>query len=180
MVRSAVAAYLDRAPDEQGRLARLLAALETSADLTCRTEYQGHVTCGAVVLDPGGRVLHIHHNALDRWLLPGGHLESSDESLPGAALREVGEETGIDASLLTPLDGVETVPLDVDVHPIPANPARDEAAHWHFDLRYAFQIAAVPEVRLQPEEVSRFGWLDLESVPSPQIRAKLAPMTRRA
>jgi 8-oxo-dGTP pyrophosphatase MutT (NUDIX family) len=173
MIRASIETYLSHAPDESHRLARLLAAADTSADLTCRKEYRGHVTCGAVVLDAAGRVLHLHHNALNRWLLPGGHLEPSDETLPGAALREVAEETGIVATSLAPLDGFESRPFDIDVHPIPANLAKEEAAHWHFDLRYVFQVTAVPQVRLQAEEVSFFDWLDPESVPSSEIRAKL-------
>lgn len=173
-IRSTVAAYLDCVPDERDRLARLIVALNTSADLTCRKEYRGHVTCGAVVLDSGGRVLHIHHNALNRWLLPGGHLEPSDETLPGAALREVAEETGIVATSLAPLGGSESRPFDIDVHPIPASLAKGEEAHWHFDLRYAFQITAAPQVRLQADEVSCFDWLAPGTVPSSEIRAKLA------
>ncbi|WP_406403626.1 NUDIX domain-containing protein [Streptomyces sp. NBC_00879] len=51
---------------------------------------------------PTGRVLHIKHRALNRWLLPGGHLEPDDTSLLAAAQRELTEETGIPASVVLP------------------------------------------------------------------------------
>ncbi len=154
-IRATVAAYLQRYPDEVERLAALSAALDDGGDLTSRTTFTGHVTCSAAVCDPAGRVLHIRHNVLKRWLRPGGHLEPADGALVGAAVREVGEETGIPAVALRLVD---EVPVDIDVHPIPANAGRDEPDHWHFDLCFAFTTAAAPEVRLQAEEVHDFRW----------------------
>ena len=49
---------------------------------------------GGVVLDDAGRALMIYRN--NRWDLPKGHLETG-ETLAQCALREVKEETGIDA-----------------------------------------------------------------------------------
>jgi 8-oxo-dGTP pyrophosphatase MutT (NUDIX family) len=54
---------------------------------------------------PDGRVLHVKHLALNRWLLPGGHLEAEDSSLLAAAQRELTEETGIPASAVIPAGG---------------------------------------------------------------------------
>lgn len=92
----------------------------------------GHFTASAFVLSPArDSILLVHHSKLRRWLQPGGHLESHDVDPVAAARREVLEETGLDA--LEPLDeGL----LDVDVHEIPAR--RDEPAHLHLDLRFAF------------------------------------------
>ena len=54
----------------------------------------GHITCTAVVLHPDReRVLLVHHHRLQRWLLPGGHVEESDAILADAARREAIEET---------------------------------------------------------------------------------------
>ena len=50
---------------------------------------------GGVVVDDGGRVLMIYRN--NRWDLPKGHLEPC-ETLAACALREVSEETGIEAA----------------------------------------------------------------------------------
>ena len=53
------------------------------------------LAAGAVLVDPrSGQVLLLHHRGEDRWCFPKGHVEPG-ESLLGAAIREVHEETGI-------------------------------------------------------------------------------------
>jgi 8-oxo-dGTP pyrophosphatase MutT (NUDIX family) len=48
-----------------------------------------------LVFSPAGdRILIVHHRRLDRWLLPGGHIEPEDAEVWDASRREVLEETG--------------------------------------------------------------------------------------
>lgn len=176
-IRTTVAAYLQRHPDEAGRLAPLSDALDHNSDLTSRSTFTGHVTCSALVCDPNGRILHIRHNALNTWLRPGGHLEPEDTTLTGAALREVTEETGIPAEALTLVD--ET-PIDIDVHPIPANPSKGEPEHQHFDVRFAFTTASAPAVTLQDEEVHDFAWLPAAEIEPAVLAERIAPITSSA
>jgi 8-oxo-dGTP pyrophosphatase MutT (NUDIX family) len=170
-IRAAVDTYLGCHPGDVGRIAPLINALADPGDLASRTTFTGHVTCSAIVLDQAGHVLHIRHNALNAWLCPGGHLEPADSSLAEAALREVGEETGIDIRALTTVD---EMPIDIDVHPIPANPARGEPGHQHFDLRYAFMAAARPEICLQRDEVHDFAWLPAAEIQSAHLAERIA------
>ncbi len=68
------------------------------------------VAVGAVVIDPRGRVLLIRRArepAAGAWTVPGGRVENG-ESLEAAVLRELGEETGLDARVVGSL-GCETV-----------------------------------------------------------------------
>ncbi|MGW5236598.1 hypothetical protein ACWEQU_30980, partial [Streptomyces nodosus] len=49
------------------------------------------------------------------------------------------------------------VPLHVDAHTIPANPAKDEPEHTHVDFRFLFRSTA-DDVELQQEEVTAYSW----------------------
>ena len=74
----------------------------------------------------------MHHHRLERWLLPGGHVETSDPSLAAAAAREALEETFVQ---LDP--GVTPVLTGIDVHGIP--PKKGEPFHLHHDLIWCFR-----------------------------------------
>ncbi len=110
----------------------------------------GHITCTALVLHPDGeRVLMMHHHRLQRWLLPGGHVEEWDASPAVAAAREAFEETSV---MIDP----RFVPLlvGVDVHGIP--PKRDEPFHLHHDLIWCFR--AVTDRIEESDEAPRVMW----------------------
>ncbi|WP_411076725.1 NUDIX domain-containing protein [Streptomyces sp. cmx-10-25] len=69
------------------------------------------VAASAVVVDGQGRLLLQRRRDNDLWALPGGAMETA-ESLPGAAVREVKEETGLDVEI-TGLVGTYTDPRHV-------------------------------------------------------------------
>ncbi|WP_258039844.1 NUDIX domain-containing protein [Streptomyces sp. SM1] len=110
-IRTTVDTYLARHPHEREQLSALLDALDRPGeDIASRSTFTGHVTCGAIVVDQLGRILHVLHLASGKVLVPGGHTEPTDDSLAAAALRELHEETGIPARAVTPWPGYETVP----------------------------------------------------------------------
>lgn len=175
-VRDTLNAYLDQHPEDKDSLTALVAALGDSAEtITTRKEFRGHVTAGALLLRPDGRVLLVEHKALSKWLFPGGHLEETDETLMGAALRELAEETGISPELVTP---DSPVPLDIDVHPIPANPAKDEPDHQHFDFRFLFRTTA-DVGSLQAEEVLDYSWQFADTITAEPLRSRLLALPVR-
>lgn len=165
-----VEAYLERHDGERTRLAALTSSLALRLPVAERSTVTGHVTCSAVLINSARKVLHVRHNTLGRWLRPGGHLEVSDTSLLGAALREVEEESGI---RLGDAAAQDLLPLDIDVHSIPANLDKGEPDHQHFDLRYAFTLSVTPSVVLQVEEVNAFDWRPVEQVEPVALREKL-------
>lgn len=169
-VRTSVDAYLDAHPEDKAHVAPLLELMDQAPDVTSRTEFRGHVTAGAVLVNESGRVLQLHHNALDKWLLPGGHVESVDLSLAGAALRELVEEAGLNGGAVA-LAGA--APVHIDVHPIPANERKGEPEHWHADFRFVFRLERDADVRLQEEEVSGYAWRRAEELTDPVLRARV-------
>ncbi|GAB3221253.1 hypothetical protein GCM10027447_06680 [Glycomyces halotolerans] len=159
--------YLNRHPGDKPGLGPLLDALDGPDPIATRARLAGHVTCGTVVLNEDGKVLHIWHRALDRLLLPGGHTEPDDTSLTEAAVREVAEETGLHPHHLTPSgDG----PLHIDVHRIPDFPAKRKPEHWHADFRYAFTYTGEASLALQDEEVTDTVWVPVDEIADRTLR----------
>jgi 8-oxo-dGTP pyrophosphatase MutT (NUDIX family) len=92
-----------------------------------------------------------------------------------AALRELAEETGIDPDLVTP---ISPIPLHIDVHPIPANPAKDEPDHQHFDFRFLFRTDADVS-GLQAEEVLDYSWQFADTITAEPLRSRLLAVPAR-
>ncbi|MGW0467957.1 NUDIX hydrolase [Streptomyces sp. NPDC003027] len=173
-IRETLYEYLDAHPDEKWRLSLIGELLDADHDVTSRKTFDGHLTAGAILADPAGRVLLIKHRALNRWLLPGGHLERQDESLLEAAQRELTEETGIPVSAVIP---VGHRPLHVDAHHIPANPAKDEPSHRHFDFRFLFRTHS-DAVELQEEEVTAAAWRYADEIENETLRTRVLEALR--
>ncbi len=127
-------------PEQAEVVARIEALVRSHSDCFVRTCLPGHVTGSAFVVSADHRAcLLLHHRKLDRWLQPGGHADG-DPHVDRVALREAREESGIeDLELWRPARG-ELVPLDVDVHRIPAHGTEPE--HEHHDVR--FLVVAPP------------------------------------
>jgi 8-oxo-dGTP pyrophosphatase MutT (NUDIX family) len=173
-IRDTLADYLDAHPDEKWQLAAIPELLDAEANLSSRKEFRGHVTAGAILADPAGRILHVKHRALNRWLLPGGHLEGGDTSLLAAAQRELTEETGIPASVVIP---ARDRPIHVDAHHIPANPAKGEPDHRHFDFRFLLRTSA-EIVELQTEEVTAAAWRYADTIADEILRSRVMQALR--
>ncbi|MET7828936.1 NUDIX domain-containing protein [Streptomyces sp. NPDC005386] len=174
-IRATVEAYLSRHAEDRDNLDGLLAVLDGTDEPSSRATLPGHVTCSAVVIDRDRRVLHIDHRATGLTLCPGGHIEAGDRTLLAAAVREVCEKAGLRPGDLSLTPHFLDEPIDVDAHNIDANPAKDEAAHQHFDIRFPFYLTAEqpPTLALQDEEVASAQWLPYSDVRSPTLRAKL-------
>jgi 8-oxo-dGTP pyrophosphatase MutT (NUDIX family) len=149
----------------------IVALLADSTHPFSRDQYTpGHITCTGLVFNGSGdSILLVHHLRLNRWLLPGGHVEPEDATLADAAKREVLEETGASLDL-----AFEAMLVNVDVHPIP--PKKLEPLHLHHDLIFVFRAAGESTV-CSPEsrEVRWCGLDEFDSYALPRpIRRALA------
>ncbi|MEO8371610.1 MAG: NUDIX domain-containing protein [Candidatus Solibacter sp.] len=148
---SALARGFTDATDGQAlkSLELILQLLDCSPEPFSRDHFTpGHITTSGMVLAPGRRrVLLVHHRRLERWLLPGGHVEPGDATIADAARREVVEETGA-------VLGARAMLAGADVHGIPAK--RGEPYHLHHDLLFAFE-ALGEEIQVS-EESHAVAW----------------------
>jgi 8-oxo-dGTP pyrophosphatase MutT (NUDIX family) len=168
---ASVAALLHRFdPGDDGEAAKskelVLALLSSSAEPFSRRQFNpGHITCTGLVLSPArDRILLVLHRRLQRWLLPGGHVEPDDALIGDAGRREVVEETG---AILR----ADSAPLlvGVDVHGIP--PRRDEPFHLHHDLIFLFHSAS--DAFHIAEEVRDVAWCSVAEFDRYQLPGSL-------
>ena len=183
-VAKIVAEYLATFPNEvelQRPVADLVCRF-VGADVIDRKNFAGHLTASALVVNrERAEVVLIKHKALDRWLQPGGHVEPGDASPLAAAIRELKEEVGIDGSRLRVIAprGDELVPMDIDSHPIPANPRKDEPAHMHHDFRYLFVVDGA-ELATDFGEVDDCRWVAISAPPPREAFPRLLEKAREA
>jgi 8-oxo-dGTP pyrophosphatase MutT (NUDIX family) len=159
-------------PSEERARAEMVLLTADSSDPFSRYSFNpGHFTAAGCVLSPdGGSVLLVHHNRLERWLQPGGHIDPGDASVVGAARREVVEETGVMLADTTP------ELLDIDIHPIPSG--KGEPRHRHFDLRFLF-CATSAELEPAKDEVGEARWVPFAEVTELSTEASLRRMVKK-
>ena len=179
--RASLRAWLDayrRAwPDETAVVGRIRALIERRSDCLLRTCFDpGHLTASAWVCTPdAAQCVLLHHAKLDRWLQPGGHADG-DPRLAEVARREVHEETGLAAPTPFHWNGA-LVPLDLDVHVIPAR--RNEPAHEHHDVRFLL-IAAHAAPLVLSEESRAVRWLPVARLAEFTAEESVLRLARKA
>lgn len=150
------------------------------------TSTSRHLTASAVVFDPArGLVLVIDHRASGQRQFPGGHVDA-DQTPAEAAIREVREECGVDATLWTgpqvDLPGAvwHPSPFMTAEFPAPAKPANGAPAHHHIDeLFLATADSATPLVP-QLNEVAAATWLPVDRITEYAVRAEVPLVTQLA
>ena len=127
---------------------------------------KNHFTATGIVINSEKQVLMIFHNKLNVWLPPGGHVEENE--LPDTAvLREIFEETGIKAIIMSAKQESHLAdehcreleyPFTILLEDI-----EGDGTHNHIDMIYL--CAAVnEELVLQKSEVSDVGWFSFEQI----------------
>jgi 8-oxo-dGTP pyrophosphatase MutT (NUDIX family) len=145
--------------DEQEHLrAAYVAHLAEHPDGLWRSCLPAHLTAGALVLSHDRRhvLLNLHGKAR-RWFHFGGHLESGDATLAGAALREATEESGLEGLK------VDEVPLHLSRHAVefcgPAGSAD------HLDVRFLALLGTDTEPETS-EESLEVRWWPVDELPT--------------
>jgi len=114
------------------------------------------------------KVLFIHHKKFDRWMIPGGHAETTENPVE-AVLREAHEETSLSPHLVSFLhrkfqetDSEWLLPPEYFFEQrIPAHKEKNE--HFHLDCAYV-AIAHDDTIRHREEESNDIRWFTEDEV----------------
>ena len=147
--------YAESHPEQKITADRMLDFVRSTPHCFERSHAAGHMTGSAWLLNPAGdkALLTLHHN-LQRWMQTGGHADGDPDTLR-VALKEAEEESGITG--IVPISGEI---FDVDIHLIPARPAKGEPAHFHYDVRYL--LRAPHEQYAISQESDDLAWWSAE------------------
>lgn len=154
-----LARYGDVWPDEHAVTERFVRFVRDHHDCLQRSCVPGHITSSCWILSPAGtHALLTHHRKLSRWLQLGGHVDG-DGDVAASALREAREESGMHDFEVVRWAGERLVPLDLDVHTIPARKSDPEHLHW--DVRFLLRVPHEQPLQLS-EESNQLQWVPLE------------------
>lgn len=163
--------YKSRWPMESATVNRFIRFVEVYDTCFERSLEIGHVTGSAWVVDKSGqRVLLTHHRKLNRWLQLGGHADG-ESNVQAVALREIWEESGLCSA--RPLgDDI----FDIDIHLIPAR--GNEPAHFHYDVRFAFQVHG-DEPFIVSDESHDLDWVSISGLRDYSEEESMLRMARK-
>ena len=135
-----------------------------------------HFTVAVFVVFEGKVLLH-RHRKLGTWLPPGGHIEK-DELPDDAAVREVGEETGVRVELVG--ERREDITNPVQLHR-PAGMQLENIGpeHQHIDLIYFAKPAGPTKIRGEVVE-DEVGWYDPDDWDGMRVNAEVRGWCERA
>ena len=174
---NALAAHVPVDQEEENHREQMMQfVLSHASSWWMRTTAAGHVTGSAWILNQAHtHALLLHHQKLNLWVQPGGHLDNTDATPAAGAKREAIEETGIPQLSLA-----SEALFDVDIHAIPARAGKSglEAAHLHYDVRYLI-IAADHRVTISEESLDA-KWMSLEELALPSCERSIARMAEKS
>ncbi|MBG6063651.1 8-oxo-dGTP pyrophosphatase MutT (NUDIX family) [Flavobacterium sp. CG_9.1] len=111
------------------------------------------------------KILLINHKKFNRWMVPGGHIESFENQIEGV-IREAKEETGLNIKLFSFLHKEKKVEDSEWLLPpeffyqqlIPAS--NKENAHYHLDFAY-LSFVHETEFVFNTKETKDIMWINL-------------------
>ena len=112
------------------------------------------VAVNAFVFDGGGRILLARRADNGLWCVPGGHVDLG-ETVAGACLRELHEETGLKAEVVR-LVGVYSDPA--------ASLHHSKGPQWH-TIRLSFLCRATGGTLSTSDETSEVQYFPLDALP---------------
>ncbi|MFN2459694.1 MAG: NUDIX hydrolase [Candidatus Velthaea sp.] len=166
-----LAAYSPSDARERSMVAEVAAFVRAHEACFERSLATGHITASAWIVEPTATyALLTHHRKLNRWLQLGGHADG-DADVRAVALREACEESGLAAIRLARPDI-----YDVDVHVIPRRGA--EAAHKHYDVRFAFVAHAAAALTVSGES-HELAWRPIAALTGDDVDASVRRMAHK-
>ena len=172
-LRTQIVAYIDSYRNDE-HAQKTLVFLDQNDNFWQKDNTAGHITASAWIVNVArNKTLLTHHLKLDKWFQLGGHIESEDDDIFAACLREAKEESG-----LARLHFTEKVLFDIDVHLIPVSKS-GFSAHWHYDVRVLLVADGNEPINFDKNESKSVKWFDITTLKSTFAEKSLLRMAEK-
>lgn len=161
--------YTPKNEQEERDLAAFRYAFEHFDDVLTRENPIAHMTVSAFVVNKARtHVLMAYHHIYDSWAWTGGHADGESDFL-AVALREVKEETGVDAV------AVSTEPISIEQLTVLGHVKRGQyvSEHLHMNVTYLVEADDQAALVVNEAENSDVAWIPLTDL---AVRCKEAHM----
>lgn len=127
-------------------------------DVLTRESIFGHFSSSAFVVNKErSRMLVVYHIINDGWIYPGGHADGETDLL-SVAVREVNEETGLNAKVLDEsIFGIQSAPVKGHI-----KRGNYVSAHIHFDVIYLMEADDTIPLIYREDESKGVKWVTFD------------------
>lgn len=175
-LREQIKNYLPYNEQEEVDKEMMLKYIDTFEDVLTRENKMCHFTASNwIVNKERTKVLMIYHNIYKSWAWPGGHSDG-DSDLLYVALKEASEETGL-SNLKLLSDGIFGIQiLTVDSH---IKRGKFVPSHLHLDCCFLLEADENEALKINEEENSAVGWIDINEAIEITKEEKMKPVYRK-
>lgn len=174
-MRRLIEEYVPGCEQEVSDRQQMLSFMDSCDGWLTRDNAMAHVTVSAWVVDPERtRVLMAYHNIYDSWAWTGGHADGESD-LVAVAMKEVREETGVEAR------PVSDEPMSIESLNVVSHIKRGNFVSSHIHMNVTYLLEAEPDVqaRIKPDENSGVMWIPFEEVESKVSEDAMKPIYRK-
>jgi ADP-ribose pyrophosphatase YjhB (NUDIX family) len=119
------------------------------------------VVTGTIIRNKKGEILLVKNSKWKNWIIPGGHVDPG-ETVEHCALREVKEETGLDAKFIGILDYKELID----------SPAFQRKAHF-ISFICILDVTTDSLMNADPREVAEYKWVSQDTILDEELSESL-------
>lgn len=167
--------YIPKNEQERRDLAAFRYAFDHFDDVLTRDNPIAHMTVSAFVVNKARtHVLMAYHNIYDSWAWTGGHADGESDFL-AVALREVKEETGVDAVAMS------TEPISIEQLSVLGHVKRGQyvSEHLHMNVTYLVEADDQAALIVNEAENSDVAWIPLTDIAIHCKEAHMIPIYQK-
>ena len=172
LLKEIIESYVPCDEQEEKDKEQMLTFINSFDDVLTRNNVIGHFSASAFVINKEKtKMAAVYHIITDGWTYPGGHADG-EENLLSVALREVEEETGLKANILS------EKPFLISSNPVKSHIKKGKyvSSHLHFDVIYLMEADDNIPLEYREDESKGVKWISFDEIENENLVDYIKPL----